>query len=142
MTTPIEASRILNSNAMYPGNVKDLICDDLDFNCYGFTAYMANWIDEIEWLDEDTMSDFLERRTIVIDDPCEGAIAVMRQDGYLTHTAIVYAMEEEPLIVHKPAASPLEVISLDDMNKEYAHWGEVTEFRYPLEQPLWVQGND
>lgn len=132
--SPMRASHVLNSNKHYPGNMKD-VPKGLYFNCYGYTAFMANWVKEPYWVAPAMMEEFLKDFTEPIKDICVGAILVMHYAwGEISHTALVYAIKDgEPQIVHKPGSGPMEVLSLSDLVEVYASWGTVTEYRYPKE---------
>lgn len=132
----------LKCNRVYRniGNVKNNEPPPINgrYNCWGFVAYAFGWYNDLHWLDADVMHKLLLERSVVIDEPVDGCIAVYRDFGNelnygaeLTHTAIL-ANVEKGLVIHKPGDWKLELISLEDMLVTHECYCEFDEFRIAI----------
>jgi hypothetical protein len=118
-----------------PETVENII-ENLDksgnYNCWGFTATMLNWISELKWLDSDEMEELLDSYSKPIDpeDVQDGDIAVYRRkNSKLDHTALVISAKDE-LLIHKPGSGEIETQNFDGTLGE-AYYGDISEFRRP-----------
>ena len=107
-----------------------------DFNCWGFTARLLDWIDRERWLKNGEMRDLLSSHSIHIEESevQVGDIAVYGDvDVHLEHTALVSELSEDGnhIFVHKPGACALEVASISEVLDWHGVYGDITEWRRP-----------
>ena len=127
VNTELESNvRALNASAV--GEV--FTRNRLDFNCWGFTAFMEGWVPTLKWINSDEMQKLLDTNSAVVSTSklVSGDIAVyINDEGTLEHTAIVtdpFGQE----IIHKAGNSSLEIQSFDNTLGHY-NYGTISEFR-------------
>ena len=101
------------------------------FNCWGFTAFVFNWLPILQWFGEYEMNYCITKFTRLVKKPQVGDIVVMKDCyGDLEHTAILVDAKEMKMI-HKPGIYKLEVNDLDNIRELY-DTVDVIEFRRTL----------
>jgi hypothetical protein len=113
-----EVSAILRD--LYADNLieSDEFPDEYHYNCWGFVAKENGFDEDLYWMSDDRMEEYLEEKSHNITEPKAGDIAVFRSGSYLLHTAIIYEVGETPddmKFIHKPGGWELEIIDMEDM---------------------------
>ena len=120
-------SEILSNTRSLNARAADQIADVYkgNYNCWGYTALIHNWVDEPYWLDQSEMEVFLKHNTTHTypSRARRGDIAVYRdeQSNELTHTAIVLGPNQ---LIHKPGSYEVKVEQFDT-----ELYGKPCEFR-------------
>ena len=120
-----------------PGNIRNHLRDhnirprlprleEEDFNCWGFVAFFFRWIPTAYLLDDTTMEGFLSRKTRAVKQPKTGDVAVFRDEGDLSHTALVLDGKSRT-ICHKRGTNALCIENI----RAAAGYGKVS-YRRPL----------
>lgn len=103
---------------------------DYDYNCWGFTAHVMGYSDELLWLDDYEMEEILADNTKHVDSPQIGDIGVWNSGGAsLLHTATVVQVKPEVVFIHKPGNWQLACESLATISQRHDNYLELTEYR-------------
>lgn len=119
----LKLRKVTNNKKLIFRNIKG------EYNCWGFTAYSFNWIQELIWFDFPEMEYCLEMYTRRVNKPKTGDIVVYRDEfGDLLHTAIL-TDENKHTILHKPGYLELEVNTIGGSSKIYYEAEEIYYMR-------------
>jgi hypothetical protein len=119
---------------------------DRRYNCWGCTAYLLGWDDDLEWLDNVSIETYLDHNTVEIDefnfefdDPSEvttleqGRVLAFWDNtfvGYasIDHTALIVGIDSdgECWILHKPGACFLQYQTLNNAQIEHGYGSNIT----------------
>ena len=109
-------------------NVTDLLYNST-YNCWGFVWKRFKPEEPLKWLEQETMEEFLQQKTIPSIIPENNDILVYRDSaGQLTHTALVFSVQKN-LAIHKPGSRDLTIDKIDSIPRKHRAYGELTGMR-------------
>jgi len=103
-----------------------------NYNCWGFTAFVFQWLPDLQWFEDCEMEYCLGTFTRKVKNPKLGDIVVFRNSyGEIEHTAILTDLTTNT-ILHKPGYLNLEVNTIDEAKIIYQEDLEEVYFARPL----------
>jgi hypothetical protein len=91
------------------------------FNCWGFVARVAGWIDDFRWISDYEMMELLQSNTEQVTEPQDGDIVAFfynSDPNFLSHTAIYRGND---LVLHKMGAAPIFEHPLEYAKQSYGN---------------------
>lgn len=107
------------------------------YNCWGFVAWVMNWVDYLTMLDENLMVEFLKARTRVVDEKeiQTGDLIVywvmIHGKRNLIHTAFVWNVENME-VLHKPDRTHQLEYQIEKLVHDKYWIADDVEFRRPV----------
>ena len=102
-------------------------------NCWGLTALILGWIARPDWLGSYEMQSLLsaKSRPVRKKEARVGDIIVFKDAGYLTHTAIITELGDDPVVVHKPGTLKVYVEPLSTILAKHTAYGNKLRYARP-----------